>query len=85
MDPWTNRRNLGPEGPLMPEPIYARIDTELGGIAEVYESLTPLGLGGGVMLRLSVNSLTDRRSAEVYLDPKSQRELALALLDNLQE
>lgn len=64
---------------------YARIDTELGSIAEIYESLTPLGLGGGVMMRLSVNSLTDRRSAEVYLDPKSQRDLAMALLDNLQE
>lgn len=83
MDPWTDGRDLGSE--KISEPLYARIDTELGGIAEIFESLTPLGLGGGVMLRLSVNSPTDRRSAEVYLDPKSQRELGLALLDNLQE
>lgn len=69
----------------MAEPVYARIDTELGGIAEIYESLTSHNLGGGVMMRLSVNTLTDRRRAEVYLDPKSQRELAYALLDNLQD
>lgn len=71
--------------PPDPDVTYVRIDTELGSIAEIYDSVTNLNLGGGVMLRLSVNSLEDRRSAAVYLDPKSQRELALALLDNLQE
>lgn len=69
----------------MPEPIYTRIDTDLKSIVEVYESITVFVQGGGVMLRLSVNSLEDRRSCEVYLDPVSQRELGLALLDNLQE
>lgn len=65
------------------DPLYERIETELKGVIEIYDH-TPVDghLTEGVMLRLSVNSKTDRRRAEIYLDPTSQQRLALALLAN---
>jgi hypothetical protein len=70
----------------MPDPMYERFETEGGGVVEIFDTapgLTPWDQG--VMLRLSVNDTHDRRTAEIYLDPKSQQDVALALLANMKE
>lgn len=64
---------------------YERIETELKGVIELYDQPLIDRFTDGVMMRMSVNSNTDRRTVEIYLDPVSQKELAMALLDNLKE